>query len=130
MAVSLTTGREPATPGPAAKPLAVQPGPQADGFTQLPNRWRLRPAGTQSEIGDFPVHCELHPAGKFLAILHCGYRDHEVVIVSLVGGRNRIVSRTVVDPAFYGMSFAPDDKTLYSSGGEYEVVHALVFADG
>jgi hypothetical protein len=130
VAVSLTTGRESATPGPAAKPLAVQPGPQADGFTQLPNRWRLRPAGTHSEIGDFPVHCELHPAGKFLAILHCGYRGHEVVIVSLVGGRNRIVSRAVVDQAFYGMSFAPDDKTLYFSGGEYEVAHALVFADG
>ena len=39
------------------------PGLQPDGFVLLPNQWKLRPTGTQTELGDFPVHAELHPSG-------------------------------------------------------------------
>ena len=40
------------------------------------------PAGTQLELGDFPSTFALHPDGKYLAVLHCGYREHEIVILS------------------------------------------------
>ena len=35
-----------------------------------------------------------------------------------------------VDQTFYGLCFAPDGKTLFASGGEFEVVHAFDFDDG
>lgn len=121
-------GQEPPPlPPPAARLL---PGMQRDGFVQLPNQWRLRPAGRQLELGDFPVQIAPHPSGKFLAVLHCGYRDHEIALVGLVGNRPRIVSRAVIDQAFYGVAFAPDGNTLYASGGEYEVVHVFDHRDG
>jgi DNA-binding beta-propeller fold protein YncE len=129
MMTSLTTGQEPPLPV-AAAAKRVLPGVLPDGFVQLPNQWRLRPAGSQTELGDFPVHIELHPDGKHIAALHCGYREHEIVILNLVGNRVRISSRTVVDQAFYGLTFSPDGKTLYASGGEYEVIHAYDCADG
>src|SRR5947209_17382351 len=118
---------------PAAAPPAprrVLPGHNNDGFIQLPNQWRLRPAGTQLELGDFPVQIAVHPDGRYLAILHCGYRDHEVMIVDTHGTRPRIISRATVEQTFYGLAFSPDGKKLYASGGEYGVVHVFDLRNG
>src|SRR5437763_12484849 len=109
----------------SAAPRRILPGLDGEGFIQLPNQWRLRPAGTQIELGDLPMHIAVHPDGRYLAILHTGYRDHEIVIVDTHGTRPRIVSRAVIDEAFYGLAFSPDGKKLYASGGEYAVVHAF-----
>lgn len=106
------------------------PGLQKSGFVQLPNQWRLHPTGSQMELGDFPVNIAVHPRGKHLAILHCGYREHEIIIVSLIGNTARTISRTIIDQAFYGLNFTPDGKQLIVSGGEYEIVHVFDFADG
>jgi DNA-binding beta-propeller fold protein YncE len=101
---------------------------QEGGTVVLPNQWSLRPAGRQLALGDFPVNLALHPDGRWLAVLHAGYGEHEVAIVDLK--RQKIVSRATLDQAFYGLCFAPDGRRLFASGGEYEVVHAFDFADG
>src|SRR5262245_49626365 len=88
-------------------PPRLLPGLNGDGFIQLSNQGRLRPAGTQIELGDLPMHIAVHPDGRYLAILHTGYRDHEVVIVDTQGVRPRMVSRAVIDEAFYGLAFSP-----------------------
>jgi DNA-binding beta-propeller fold protein YncE len=118
------------TPGARASQPRVLPGMQPDGYVQLPNQWRLRPAGSQLEIGDFPAAMALHPEGHFLAVLHCGYRDHEIMVLDVRGPRPRIVSRASVDQAFYGVTFSPDGRRLFASGGEYEVVHQFNFRGG
>jgi DNA-binding beta-propeller fold protein YncE len=117
---------------PAAPPTArVLPGLKADGFIQLPNGWRLKPAGRQVEVGDFPVNLAVHPSGQYLAVLHAGLREHGVSVVELNRARPpKIVSRVNVDQAFYGLCFSPDGRTLFASGGEYEVVHAWDFRRG
>lgn len=108
----------------------VLPGIQTDGTVQLPNQWKLRPAGRAMEVGDFPVNIAIHPSGQYVAVLHAGMREHEVVIVALEKTRNKIVSRVSVDQTFYGMCFSPDGKKLYASGGEFEIVHEFDFARG
>jgi DNA-binding beta-propeller fold protein YncE len=136
LSTSLGLGRdqsaEPAHPVAENSALVerVLPGLHADGFVQLPNQWRLRPAGTQLEIGDLPVNIAVHPSGKFLAILHCGYKDHEIIIVRIEGDRQRHVSRVTIEQAFYGIAFSPDGGRLFASGGEFGVVHAFDFQDG
>jgi hypothetical protein len=106
------------------------PGIDPYGFIQLPNQWKLRPVGTQTEVGDFPVHAELHPSGRWLAILHAGYGTHEVVVLELKGARPRIVCRAPIDQAFYGLCFSPDGNSLFVSGGEFERVHQFSFEQG
>src|SRR5262249_46121315 len=116
---------------PAAKPLdRVLPGLRQNGFVQLPNQWQLKPAGRHLELGDFPVNIAIHPTGQFAAVLHAGFKEHEVVIVDLTPKSTRIVSRATIPQAFYGLPFSPDGQQLYASGGEFEVVHVFEFEQG
>ncbi|HEV3418261.1 MAG TPA: bifunctional YncE family protein/alkaline phosphatase family protein [Pirellulales bacterium] len=104
------------------------PGLQSDGRTLLPNQWTLQPAGKQIPLGDFPVHIALHPSQPWAAVLHCGYSEHEVVIVDLKN--QQIASREKLPQSFYGLTFDPAGKRLFASGGEFEVVHEFAFAEG
>src|SRR5437660_2650830 len=106
----------------------VLPGVQPGGAILLPNQWSLRPVGKQLRLGDFPVNLALHPSGRWMAVLHAGYGDHEIQIVDLK--RQKVVSHVGLDQTFYGLCFAPDGKHLFASGGEFEVIHAFEFADG
>src|SRR5262245_21814161 len=100
LAVAVSPGDEPAPAKPAA-PARVLPGVQPDGNVLLPNQWSLRPAGRQIVLGDFPVNLALHPGGQWLAALHSGYGDHEIITVDLK--RQKIVNRVVLEQTFYGL---------------------------
>ena len=73
------------------KTRPVLPGVKKDGAILLPNQWSLRPAGRQIELGDFPVHMELHPGGRYVAILNAGAGDHFISILDVK--RNERLSR-------------------------------------
>ena len=75
------------------------PGIQPGGEVLLPNGWSLRPAGKQVPLGDFPVNLALHPSGRWLAVLHAGFGPHEVMVLDLQGGRQKVTCRVPVDQA-------------------------------
>lgn len=107
---------------------AILPGLQHDGSVLLPNQWSLRPAGRQVNVGDFPLNLAVHPTGRFVAVLHCGYSQHEIRLLELPSGKP--LSTAPLDEAFYGLAWSPDGKHLYASGASLEVVHVFDFADG
>ncbi|MGA2659023.1 MAG: beta-propeller fold lactonase family protein [Verrucomicrobiota bacterium] len=113
------------TPAPAP---ATWPGKQPDGSVQLHNQWSLRPTGRQVELADFPINIAVHPGGKFAAVLHSGYSAHQILVVDLAAGK--VVSRTPVHEAFYGIEFSGDGKRLFCSGAGDEVIHRYDFQDG
>jgi YVTN family beta-propeller protein len=123
---------------PALKPVTTEgatpgssvtlPGRQPDGSMLLPNGWSLRPAGRQIELGDFPVNIAVHPAGRYAAVLHAGFSQHEVVIVDL--RKARVVSRTKLKETFYGIAFSSDGQYLFCSGAGDENIHVLTFEKG
>jgi YVTN family beta-propeller protein len=104
------------------------PGVQAGGSVLLPNQWSLHPVGKQLQLGDFPVNIALHPSGRWLAVLHAGYGQHEIIAVDLE--RQAVGGQMSLAQAFYGLCFSPDGKRLFASGGEHEVIHAFDFDDG
>jgi hypothetical protein len=106
----------------------LRPGPQADGTVLLPNQWRLRPAGRQIQLGDFPVNMAVHPGGRYIAVLHCGYGPHELAIVDL--NTSRLCSRAALDEAFYGLAFSTNGDKIFCSGASLEVVHEFDFKGG
>ncbi len=117
----LSRASEPKAPG-------LWPGRQADGSMLLPNQWSLRPVGTQIELGDFPVNMVLSPDGHYVAVLHCGFGQHEVRIVDLA--RGCIVSHADLNESFYGLDFSPDGRKLYCSGASDELVYVFNFQKG
>jgi len=104
------------------------PGPQPDGSILLPNQWSLRPAGKQIPVGDFPVNIALHPAGQFAAVLHCGYGQHEIVVIDVPAAQ--VISRVTLPESFYGLAFSSDGLMLDCSGASGEVIHRFAFANG
>src|SRR5262245_3064847 len=62
-------------------PPRLLPGVQPSGEIRLPNQWSLRPAGANVLLGDFPVNLALHPSGQYLAALHAGYGEHEIILL-------------------------------------------------
>ncbi len=111
-----------------ARTPRILPGLQPDGSVLLPNQWSLRPVGQQIVVGDFPVNIALHPDGRYAAVLHCGYSQHEVRIIDVLQGKP--VSQAALDEAFYGLAWSADGKHLYCSGASLETVHAFSFSDG
>jgi DNA-binding beta-propeller fold protein YncE len=106
------------------------PGVQPGGMVQLPNQWSLKPAGQQMKLGDFPVNIQLHPTEPYAAILHCGYGEHEIVIVQFEAKTQRVLSRVSLPQAFYGLCFSPEGDQVFASGGDDEVIHRFAFSKG
>ncbi len=104
------------------------PGQKSDGSVLLPNQWSLRPAGTQIELGDFPVNVAVHPGGRYAAVLHSGYGPHEIVMIDICNAT--ITSRTPVREADYGLQFSRDGRKVFCSGSSDECVHCFDFRDG
>jgi DNA-binding beta-propeller fold protein YncE len=127
LAAAFDLGQAPTPPKTAATPRML-PGVQPGGSVLLPNQWSLRPAGRQRPLGDFPVNLALHPGGRWLAVLHAGYGDHEIMIVDLE--TEKVASRVLLEQTFYGLCFSPDGAELYASGAEFHVIHAFRFDNG
>jgi len=112
----------------SAAPSTTLPGVQRDGSVLLPNQWSLRPVGKQISVGNFPVNVALHPGGTYAAVLHSGYGKHEIYVLDLK--RAQTVSQVGIDESFYGLTWSPDGRHLYASGGGSEVVHTFDFNAG
>ncbi len=79
-------------------------------------------------MGDYPINVAVHPGGRFAAVLHSGYSEHELAVVDLASAT--IVAHTGLREAFYGLEFSQDGRQLFCSGAGDEVVHAFDFRQG
>jgi DNA-binding beta-propeller fold protein YncE len=109
-------------------PFAKLPGMKASGGVLLPNGWTINAQGKQTGLGDFPVHMLSSASGKELAILHCGYGEHEIITIE-PKTLNKI-ARTPIPQSFYGLDFSSDGKHLLASGGEDERVYIFPYNEG
>jgi WD40 repeat protein len=106
----------------------LRPGERPGQRILLPNQWYLDPVGDQRPLGDFPMNMKLSPDGRYLAVLHCGAGDHELMVFETA--QTRLISRNVLPNSYYGLVFSSDGSKIYISGGESEVIHIYSFADG
>jgi DNA-binding beta-propeller fold protein YncE len=111
----------------AAAPNANEPagtGEQA----RLPTGAHLDPAGRSFDVGSMPLAMALSPDGKRIAILLNGWREQGVQILDR--GNGEIVQNISQPAAFLGLTFSPDGKSLYASGGNEDVVYRYSWTDG
>jgi len=131
-----------AVAAPAAKaPAAHRPLPHAlpGGGAELPNGWRITPAGQPvAETGDLVLKMVGSPDGKVIVAGHGGYLAHGLTVLD--ARTHRVVQEVPLKTAWLGLSWSVDGKTLYVSGGnangekkiEASVapIYALAYANG
>jgi len=112
-AASLATAQTaPRNIGPATQ---VQPHPVTGGF-ELPNGWRITPAGRSvGTTGDMVLKILPAPDGKALIADHAGYLPHGLTVIDPVS--RKVVQEIKLRSSWLGLSWSPDGKALYVSGG-------------
>ena len=86
----------------------------------LPNGWSLTPAGTSLPLGDFPMNMTVSHDQRRLAITNNGQSTQQIMLYDLV--EQRMLDSVIINKAWLGLRFAPDDRSLYVSGGNDNVV--------
>ncbi|MGB7758178.1 MAG: bifunctional YncE family protein/alkaline phosphatase family protein [Bryobacteraceae bacterium] len=105
-----------------------QVGPLAGGGFLLNSGWKVDPAGKQVALDTLPMATALSLDGRYLLVLHCGYRPPSVAVLD--AGTGAVVSSTPVPDAWLGLAFAPHSNRVYVGGGARAAVFEFTLADG
>jgi YVTN family beta-propeller protein len=103
------------------------PGKTTNG-TLLPNGWTLTPEGTQIPVSDLPLNMAMSNDGRYLLVATNGYGPQTINVVDLTAGRS--IQVIEVKKSWLGLTFAPDGKRFYVSGGDDNEVLIFDFAAG
>lgn len=82
---------------------------------QLPNGWKLTPAGTSIPLGDLPLNMEVSPSAKYLAVTNNGQGTQSIELIDIK--QQKKIDSVVVTRSWYGLQFSADEKFLYVAGG-------------
>ena len=104
-----------AAPRQIGVPTQERPHAIPGGF-DLPSGWRITPASAPiAETGDWVLKLTVAPDGRAIVALNAGYQPHGLTVID--PATHKVVQRITLRSAWLGMSWAPDGKTLYVSGG-------------
>lgn len=85
----------------------------------LPNGRLVTPAGTEvSVLAPKPFGMALSPDGRVLATLNSGAAPFSLTLITQLDRSAPIVRRVDVNASFMGVTFSPDSRRVYLSGGE------------
>ncbi|MEO6213810.1 MAG: bifunctional YncE family protein/alkaline phosphatase family protein [Vicinamibacterales bacterium] len=104
-----------------APPPPRRPGILWKGVTQLPNGWRIAPAGRHMPIGDLPLNMVWSPDGRYLIVTNNGWSKPTLTVFDTTNWYVRSI--VPVEHAWLGLAWHPDGKRLFSSGAAQNVVN-------
>ncbi len=86
----------------------------------LPNGWSLTPAGKPLPLGDFPMNAALSSSKKLLAVTNNGQSTQSIMLIDAETGK--LLDESVIAKAWLGLKFSADEKFLYASGGNDNMI--------
>jgi YVTN family beta-propeller protein len=104
------------------------PGSLAKGVIQLPNGWKIAPAGKHLPLDDLPMEMVESFDGRYLVVTNNGYSKPVLDVIDLQ--RSYVAARVAVENAWLGLVWSPDGKTLYSSAGGANAIDVFKFSEG
>jgi YVTN family beta-propeller protein len=118
---SAATQSAPVSSDITAAPLDRRPGPLSGGGADLPNGWRIRPAGRSvATLADTVTNLAVSPDGKIIVAINSGFLPHGLTVFD--AKTHRQLQRIELPAAFVGLAWSPDGRTLYASGGNAKYV--------
>ena len=95
---------------------------------QLPNGWSLSPAGTAINLSsDLPLNIAISPSKKYAAISDNGDGMEGIELVDI--GAKKLLSFTKMKAAWVGLQFSEDNKYLYASAGNQNMILRFKITD-
>ena len=92
----------------------------------LPNGWRLEPAGRQMALDPFPVRAAVSPDGRYLLVLHAGRKPSLWVFAADTLERTDVEA---LPDAGLGFAFTPGGRVVYVGGGASGEVYELSLSE-
>jgi YVTN family beta-propeller protein len=87
-----------------------------EGGFDLPNGWRITPAGKPiATIEDWVLNSVVSPDGKIVVATHSGYQPHGIDVIDVK--TRKLVQEIPLKTTWLGLAWSPDGRTLYVSGG-------------
>ncbi|HEX5264742.1 MAG TPA: DUF5074 domain-containing protein, partial [Phenylobacterium sp.] len=129
----------PSTPRKIGEATTANPGPLPGGGFDLPNGWRITPAGKQvADLNDLILKMVPSPDGKVIIAGHSGYLPHGVSVID--ARTHKVVQEVPLKTTWLGLAWSGDGHTLYVSGGNANgekkeaaslaPIYALAYRDG
>ena len=103
-------------------------GPLPGGGFLLSSGWRVAPAGKQIQLDTLPMSSALTPDGKFLLVLHGGYRPPSIGVIDTSTGT--LTSTVPVPDAWLGLTISPRGDRVYVGGGSRAAIFEFTLSGG
>ena len=94
---------------------------------QLPNGWKLSPAGKSLPLGDLPLNMAISKSKKLMAVTNNGQGKQTLQLIDLVN--DTILDNITIAKSWLGIVFSADEKYLYASGGNDNWILQYVISD-
>ena len=103
--------------------LAQIPGKIAKtGQVLLPNGWKLSPAGHALPLGDLPLNMQISASGRLMAVTNNGQSTQSIQLIDPKNEKQ--LDERIIKKSWYGLAFSHDEKMLYASGGNDNLIMA------
>jgi YVTN family beta-propeller protein len=96
---------------------------QSDSIAQrilLPNGWSLTPVGKSLALGDLPLNIIVSPSKKYIAVTNNGQSTQSIQLIDAV--HYHVLSEIIIPKSWLGLAFSADEKYLYASGGNDNLI--------
>ena len=96
------------------------PGSSKSGKVLLPNGWSLSPAGRSLPLGDLPLNIQISASKKLMAVTNNGQSKQSIQLIDPQS--EKILHDQPIKKAWYGLKFSADEKKLYASGANDNII--------
>jgi YVTN family beta-propeller protein len=96
------------------------PGISKPGNVLLPNGWSLSPAGRSLPLGDLPLNIQISASQKLMAVSNNGQSKQSIQLIDPQS--EKILHDQPIGKAWYGLKFSADEKKLYASGANDNII--------
>ena len=96
------------------------PGSSKSGKVLLPNGWSLSPAGRSLPLGDLPLNIQISASQKLMAVTNNGQSKQSIQLIDPQS--EKILHDQPIGKAWYGLKFSADEKKLYASGANDNII--------
>ncbi len=86
----------------------------------LPNGWSLTPPPRSVKLDELPLNLQISSTGRLAAVTNNGYGKHTIMLFDVK--KKKLLDRVTIPRAWYGLKFSKDEKSLYASGGNDNLI--------